>query len=341
MSVITTTSREVLRVTNLTVHYDTPDGPVQAVNDVSFALNAGERLALVGESGSGKTTLATALFGLTRPPARVVCGEILLDGRNIVSMTDDELRAMRLSQISLVPQGAMNALNPVMRIREQILDGIVAHEGRLGSREATDRVHSLLNSVGLHSGVASHFPHELSGGMKQRVAMAIATSLTPKVIVADEPTSALDVVVQRQIVETMIELQKRIGAAVILIGHDMGLVAQFAERVGLMYGGKLVEMGGVEGVFHEPRHPYTQMLIESLPSLERKEEFVGIPGLPPELLNLQTGCTFQPRCPHAFGRCAVETPEDQPAGPDRSVACHLYPQHESMPPIPATEEGTL
>ena len=250
------------------------------------------------------------------------------------------MRAVRLSQIALVPQGAMNALNPVMRIREQILDGIAAHEGRQSRRSAADRVDSLLHSVGLHPEVAAHYPHELSGGMKQRVAVAIATALQPKVIVADEPTSALDVVVQRQIVETLIAVQERIGAAVILIGHDMGLVAQFADRVSLMYAGRLIEAGNVDEMFYSPRHPYTRMLIDTLPSLESKEEFVGIPGLPPELLNLQPGCAFRPRCPHAFERCAVETPARQAVGQDRWAACHLYPEHASLPQAPAAEKGT-
>ena len=335
----TAAARQVLRVADLSVHYDTPEGPVKAVQEVSFTLNAGERLALVGESGSGKTTLATALLNLTRPPGRVVCGEILLDGRGLTGMGEREMRALRLSQIALIPQGAMNALNPVMRIGEQILDGITAHEGRQAGGEASARVDSLLRSVGLHPEVASHFPHELSGGMKQRVVIAIATALEPKVILADEPTSALDVVVQRQIVETLVAVQERIGAAVILIGHDMGLVAQFAQRVGLMYAGRLIEMGGVEELFREPRHPYTRMLIESLPSLESKREFTGIPGLPPELLHQPPGCAFRPRCPQAFEPCGVETPAYSEIGPGRSTACHLYPGSGPLPAPAASGEG--
>ncbi len=335
----TAAARQVLRVADLSVHYDTPEGPVKAVQEVSFTLNAGERLALVGESGSGKTTLATALLNLTRPPGRVVSGEILLDGRGLTGMGEREMRALRLSQIALIPQGAMNALNPVMRIGEQILDGITAHEGRQAGGEASARVDSLLRSVGLHPEVASHFPHELSGGMKQRVVIAIATALEPKVILADEPTSALDVVVQRQVVETLVAVQERIGAAVILIGHDMGLVAQFAQRVGLMYAGRLIEMGGVEELYREPRHPYTRMLIESLPSLESKREFTGIPGLPPELLDQPPGCAFRPRCPHAFEPCGVETPAFAEVGPGRSAACHLNPGSGPLPAPPASGEG--
>ena len=335
----TAAARQVLRVADLSVHYDTPEGPVKAVQEVSFTLNAGERLALVGESGSGKTTLATALLNLTRPPGRVVSGEILLDGRGLTGMGEREMRALRLSQIALIPQGAMNALNPVMRVGEQILDGITAHEGRQAGGEASARVDSLLRSVGLHPEVASHFPHELSGGMKQRVVIAIATALEPKVILADEPTSALDVVVQRQVVETLVAVQERIGAAVILIGHDMGLVAQFAQRVGLMYAGRLIEMGGVEELFREPRHPYTRMLIESLPSLESKREFTGIPGLPPELLDQPPGCAFRPRCPHAFEPCGVETPAYAEVGPGRSAACHLHPGSGPLPAPPASGEG--
>jgi peptide/nickel transport system ATP-binding protein len=229
-----------------------------------------------------------------------------------------------MRELALVPQGAMNSLNPVMRIREQILDGIVAHEGDLPRAAQADRVAEALGRVGLPAALADRFPHELSGGQKQRVAIAIATVLSPSVIVADEPTSALDVVVQRQVIMTLGRVQEGLGAAVILIGHDMGLIAQFADTIGVLYAGELVEYGPIDDVLDEPRHPYTRLLIDSLPSLDARRELRGIPGLPPALLDLPPGCPFAPRCPHAFEPCTVLTPRLAEVGPSRRVACHLY-----------------
>ena len=315
---------DVLRVEDLAVYYLTPHGPIKAVDGVSFALKPGERLGLIGESGSGKTTMGTALMRLTRPPGRIVRGQVQLNGRDLLAVSERELSDIRLREIALVPQGAMNALNPVMRIRDQIVDGIVAHEGELPRRVLADRVAQALARVGLPVTLAERFPHELSGGQKQRVAIAIATMLNPRVIVADEPTSALDVVVQRQVMLTLGRVQEGLGAAVILIGHDMGLMAQFADTIGVLYAGKLVEYGPIDAVLESPRHPYTRLLVESLPKLDAKHELRGIPGLPPALLNLPPGCPFAPRCPHAFERCLVETPVLQQLAAEQRVACHLY-----------------
>ena len=192
----------------------------------------------------------------------------------------------------------------------------------------------LLKSVGLDPAVARRFPHELSGGMKQRAVMAIATSLSPKVIVADEPTSALDVVVQRQVMQTLGRLQGGLGAAVVLIGHDMGLIAQFADTVGVMYAGKIVEIGPVRQMIESPKHPYTKLLVESLPGIEVKQALTGIPGLPPPLVDLPPGCSFNPRCPFAFERCRSQTPLLQEVAPRQHAACHLYPEHNALPPLP-------
>jgi peptide/nickel transport system ATP-binding protein len=315
---------EVLRVQDLRVFYHTPRGPVKAVDGVSFTLRAGERFGLVGESGSGKSTLALALLRLIKPPGRIEGGRIELDGVDLLQLSDEEMRRRRLAAIALVAQGAMNSLNPVMRVREQIADGLEDHGERLSPRERDARVAALLEQVGLKRDVAERYPHELSGGMKQRVAIAIAISLRPKVIVADEPTSALDVVVQRQVMETLRRVQEELSAAVILIGHDMGLMAQFVDRLGVMYAGELVELGRVREVFREPLHPYTRLLISSLPSFGQKGVFRGIPGLPPSLLNRPEGCPFRPRCPDALARCAVETPALRDVGSSRQVACHLY-----------------
>ena len=339
-----------LRVEDLHVYYETAAGDVKAVNGVSFDLKAGERLALVGESGSGKSTMATALMRMTRPPGKIVAGSIHLGERDLLQLSAPEMRRARLAEIALVPQGAMNSLNPVIRIEKQIIDGILDHvveesagrssgsewsafarsssEGALLKKptrsELREKVADLLTNVGLSPSVARMYPHELSGGMKQRAVLAIATCLSPKVILADEPTSALDVVVQRQIMQTLGRLQSGIDAAVILVGHDMGLVAQFADTIGVMYAGRLVELGPVNQIFEDPQHPYTKLLIDSLPSFSQKREFVGIPGMPPRLLNLPTGCAFYPRCPSAMDICRDTDPLDIEVKPNWRTACHLH-----------------
>ena len=316
-------SEVVLQVRNLQVHYSTGRGPVKAVNDVSFDLHKGEILGLVGESGSGKTTMGMALVGLIRSPGRIAGGEILLNGRNLAGLSEAAYKKVRLAEIALIPQGAMNSLNPVTRIREQILDGLRDHGISLSRLEADQHIHSLLEKVGLRSEVAKMYAHELSGGMKQRVVMAIAISMKPKVIIADEPTSALDVVVQKRIIETLQDVQAELGAAIILVGHDMGLMAQTVDRLGVMYAGRLAEIGDIRKTLVDPKHPYTRMLIESLPSATEKKPLAGIPGLAPQLLNLPSGCAFHPRCPHTFDRCTVAAPALIEAAPQRWAACHL------------------
>ena len=315
---------EVLRVRDLQVYYHTLAGPVKAVDRVSFSLYQGEKLGLVGESGCGKSTTALSLLRLIKPPGRIESGDILLNGVSLLDLSNEEMRKVRFAQMSLVPQGAMNSLNPVMRTKHQIIDVIEHHDGRLPGEELNDRVREVLNRVGLRGNVADMYPHELSGGMKQRVCIAMAIALRPNVIIADEPTSALDVVVQRQVIETLSRVQEDLGASVIIVGHDMGLMAQFVDRIGVMYAGKLVEAGSVREIFTEPLHPYTQMLISSLPSLEAKGVFKGIPGLTPSLLHPPSGCLFHPRCPHVMEKCSVETPNLTEVRPGRQVACHLY-----------------
>jgi oligopeptide/dipeptide ABC transporter ATP-binding protein len=314
----------MLDVRDLVVHFETSRGPVQAVNGVSFTLREGERLGLVGESGSGKTTMALALMRLIRPPGRIVSGQMLLEGDDLVSLTDEAMRQVRLARIAMVAQGAMNSLNPVLRVKEQIRDGLADHGLRLTGKALDDRIRELLESVGLRRDVANMYPHELSGGMKQRVCIAIAISLRPKLIIADEPTSALDVVVQRQVMDTLLKVQEDLGASIILIGHDMGLMAQVVDRVGIMYAGNLAEVSEVHDLFRAPLHPYSQLLIASLPTLEVKGAFQGIPGLPPSLLNRPVGCSFRLRCPQAMERCAVVEPVLREVEPDRRVSCHLY-----------------
>ncbi|MEE8047002.1 MAG: ABC transporter ATP-binding protein [Dehalococcoidia bacterium] len=319
---------DALVVDGLSVYYETEGGTVKACDDVTFTLKQGERFALVGESGSGKTTLAMALMRLTRPPGHIAKGRVLLHDQDLTKLSDNEMRQARLSEIALVPQGAMNSLNPIMRIGKQVVDGLLDHltddDPTPNKSELDDIVRDLLIRVGLRPGVARLYPHELSGGMKQRVAMAIGISLRPKLIIADEPTSALDVVVQRQIMQTLGRLQEGLDASIMLVGHDMGLVAQFADTIGVMYAGKLVEVGPVEEVFSDPKHPYTKLLIGSLPSLQEKREFLGIPGLPPQLVALPPGCSFADRCPSRFDKCMDVIPEKLNIGGRRDVACHLY-----------------
>jgi peptide/nickel transport system ATP-binding protein len=312
----------LLHVDGLRVSYDHPRGAVRAVDDVSFSLRPRERFGLAGESGSGKSTMALAILRLIRPPGRIDGGEVWLDGQKLSALSDDAMRRLRLAGIALVPQGSMNALNPVLRIRAQIADALGDHGMALTQRDLTARVRDLLGQVGLRPEVAEMYPHELSGGMKQRACIAIAICMRPKVIIADEPTSALDVVVQRQVMATLGRVQQELGAAVVLVGHDMGLMAQFVDRLGVMYAGRLVEIAPIGEIITAPKHPYTQMLIASLPSLERKGMMQGIPGLAPLLRDLPSGCAFHPRCPMAAERCREERPALRELG-DHHVACHF------------------
>lgn len=316
--------RVVLRVQDLRVHYHTPRGPVRAVEGVEFELRSGERLGLAGESGSGKSTTALALMRLIRPPGRIEAGRINLGELELLALSEEELRGVRFSRISLIPQGVMNSLNPVMRVGAQIADTIAAHEERPDRAALQERVKSLLALVELDPATARMYPHELSGGMKQRIGMAMAVALRPEVIIADEPTSALDVVVQKRVMDTLFRLQQELDAAVILVGHDMGLMAQCVDRIGVMYAGRLAELGPVQGLLEAPLHPYTRMLVESLPSLEHKGVFRGIPGLPPSLLDPPPGCPFHPRCPQALDRCSTRVPRLKVVAAEHRVACHLH-----------------
>jgi peptide/nickel transport system ATP-binding protein len=245
------------------------------------------------------------------------------------------MRRLRLAAIALVAQGAMNSLNPVLRVRHQIVDALRDHGDQLTRTGMEARVRELLEHVGLPAHVADRYPHELSGGMKQRVVIAIAISLRPKVIIADEPTSALDVVVQRQVVETLKRAQEALGASIILVGHDMGLMAQVVDRLGVMYAATLAELSDVEAIFREPLHPYSQALIASLPTLDRKGELRGIPGLTPSLLAPPRGCSFRARCPKAMERCGMETPQLRAVQSGRFVACHLYDMAGAATPLSA------
>lgn len=322
----------VLQVKDLDVHYYTDDGIVVAANQVTFNLKPGERLGLVGESGSGKSTTALAILRMIKPPGRIAGGEVWLDDVDVTKISEEEMRQLRGSQISMIPQGAMNSLNPVMRIEDQIVDSMVDHDLDLSRTEIKQMAAKALQAVELDPKVGQMYPHELSGGMKQRACIAISIVMSPKVIIADEPTSALDVVTQRQVMETIGNVQKRMGSAVILIGHDMGLMAQFVNRMAVMYAGKLVELGSVRETFTNPLHPYTQLLIRSLPMLDNKGQFQGIPGITPSLLELPPGCVFNTRCPEAMEVCTQCVPTLQKHGfGERWVSCHLYENEIQKP----------
>jgi peptide/nickel transport system ATP-binding protein len=268
--------------------------------------------------------MALALMRMIKAPGQIVSGRIILGGQDVVALNKEEMRAVRLNQIAMVPQGAMNSLNPVVRVRQQIVDGLQAHNIKMTKKEMDGRVDDVLRWVDLDPAVANMYPHELSGGMKQRVCIAIAISLRPKVIIADEPTSALDVVIQRQVMETIGRVQEELGAAVILIGHDMGLMVQFVNRLAVMYAGKIAELGDVRDMFREPLHPYTQALINSLPRLADRGVLQGIPGIAPFLLNPPPGCLFNLRCPKVMDICKHVTPPPGEIRPNHMVACHLY-----------------
>ena len=323
--------RPALEVKDLGVSYYTSSGEVKAADGVSFSIMPGKRMGLVGESGSGKTTTALALMRLIKPPGRITNGSAVIEDTDLLSLDDEQMRRAKLSKIALVPQGAMNSLNPVAKVKNQIIDGLRDHDAQMSSSQYRELVADLLGKVGLNPQVGEMYPHELSGGMKQRVTIAIAISMGPKVIIADEPTSALDVVVQRQIMETLAQLQEELGAAILLIGHDIGLMAQFVDTLGVMYAGRLVETGSLRQLLREPKHPYTQMLIDSLPSLERKDrkrgELRGIPGTAPSLYSLPSGCAFHPRCPQAMENCSSDEPVLKETGDPltgQEVACLLY-----------------
>ncbi|MEA3334314.1 MAG: ABC transporter ATP-binding protein [Chloroflexota bacterium] len=320
----TDSSNVILDIKDLRVHYATPTGDVIAVNGISFKIYERETIALVGESGCGKTTTAMGILRLVQPPGRIVGGQVILEGTDLVPLDDKQLRDIRWHKVSLIPQGAMNSLNPIMRVRDQIGDAIETHEGRQPKQALKERILELLNLVGLPGRVYDMYPHELSGGMKQRVCIAMAIALNPTLVIADEFTSALDVVVQRVVAQTMMDVKEQMGVSMILIGHDMGLVAQLVDRVVVMYAGNIVEIAPVQATFAEPLHPYTQLLIESIPSIKERKPLKVTEGLTHDLRDPPPGCIFQFRCPFVMDICREDAPLLQELKPRHEVACHLY-----------------
>jgi peptide/nickel transport system ATP-binding protein len=331
--------RVVLDVQDLRVHYATPRGDVIAVNGISFQVYEGETVGLVGESGCGKTTTAMAILRLVQPPGRIIGGRVMVEDTDLVSLNEKQLRQLRWVKLALIPQGAMNSLNPVMRIKDQIGDAITTHEGRLPADVLKQRILDLLNQVGLPARVYGMYPHELSGGMKQRVCVAMAIALNPPLIIADEPTSALDVVVQRVVAQTLLDVKQRLGVSMILIGHDMGLQAQLVDRIIVMYAGNIVEIAPVREAFKNPLHPYTQLLIASIPSIKERKPLKVTEGLTHDLRNPPPGCVFQFRCPHAREICRALKPQLREYGSGHLTACHIYEnagEYERSAPIVTT-----
>ena len=302
-------SGTVLEVRDLSVEYLLERGTVLAVDQVSFDLSAGEFLGIVGESGCGKSTLLFAIAQLLVPPAEVTGGRVIFKGRNMVGLTDRELSAVRWRDLSVVMQSAMNALNPVKSIGAQYFDAMRAH-GVASKGEIAERSSEVLKMVGIDPVHLKSYPHQLSGGMRQRAMIAMALLFTPDLVIMDEPTSALDVVAQRSLMVQIKELQEQLGFAIIFVTHDMSLVSHFSDRLMVMYGGVVAEFGATRHVFDTPLHPYSIGLLEAFPSIRGpRVPLTGIPGSPPNLANIPPGCRFAPRCPKVMARCEVEPPE--------------------------------
>jgi peptide/nickel transport system ATP-binding protein/oligopeptide transport system ATP-binding protein len=316
----------LLEVSHLRVSFATEEGVVQAVDDVSFTVDQGEVVAIVGESGSGKSVTAMTLMGLTRSPNSRFEGSAKLNGQELITASDAELQRIRGGQIAMVFQDPMSSLDPVYRIGDQIAEQIRAHDKKVSKGQAVDKVVELLSRVGIPRAAerVRSYPHEFSGGMRQRVMIAMALSCSPSLLIADEPTTALDVTIQAQILDLMRDLSQEFGSSVILITHDMGVVAGMADRVAVMYAGYVVEMADSDEIFYNAKHPYTHMLLQSIPRLdqERGEPLKPIPGSPPDLLFLPPGCPFAPRCPNVLEKCRqVMPPLDPVDEPGHVAAC--------------------
>jgi len=336
-------SRPVLEIKNLCVDYGVGDQAVHAVRDVNLTLHRGEVLGLAGESGSGKSTLAYGVTRLLAPPGVISAGEVLYhrpdtqaDGPiDVMQLSHQELRDFRWAETSIVFQGAMNSLNPVHTVATQLVDAITAHEPKLSSAAKLARARKQLKLVGISADRMDSYPHQLSGGMRQRVMIAMALILEPQVVIMDEPTTALDVVMQRQILGQLVELRETLGFSVLFITHDLSLLVEFSDRIAIMYGGRIVEEAPAAALYRDSLHPYSEGLLRSFPALRGpRRELAGIPGSPPDLRAMPTGCSFHPRCPKAFDPCAVDIPVlGQPRETTgRTVACWLHPA-EPSPPI--------
>ncbi|MFF5294525.1 ABC transporter ATP-binding protein [Paractinoplanes globisporus] len=330
----------VLEIRNLNVDYGLGDRAVQAVRDVSLTLHKGEVLGLAGESGSGKSTLAYGMTRLLAPPGAITGGEVIYHPEqgspyDVLALSDRALRQFRWAETAIVFQGAMNSLNPVHKISTQLTDVLKAHEPKLSEHSRNARAREMLKLVGISTDRMDAFPHQLSGGMRQRVMIGMALILQPQVVIMDEPTTALDVVMQRQILGQLIDLRERLGFSVIFITHDLSLLVEFSNRIAIMYGGRIVEEAPAATLYRDALHPYSKGLLGSFPALRGpRRELSGIPGSPPDLAGMPTGCSFHPRCPKAFEPCSTAIPvlgrPDIPDGAGRSVACWLHPAEQPV-----------
>ncbi|MCS7240191.1 MAG: ABC transporter ATP-binding protein [Candidatus Bipolaricaulota bacterium] len=311
----------LLDVRNLTMHYVTKMGDVHAVDDVSFMIEAGEAIGLVGESGCGKTSIALTLLRLLPDNARFLGGQVLFEGKDLTHIPEEEMRKIRWRGISMIFQAAMNSLNPVYRVGDQIIEAIQNHLP-ISYREAKRRVSELFELVGLPPEVIDRYPHEYSGGMKQRAVIAMALACDPKLVIADEPTTALDVIVQDHILRRIDEVRKKLNMAMMYISHDIAVIAEVSQRLGVMYAGCLVEFGDTVTIFKRPAHPYTVALMSAFPSIKgEKRKLQGLPGEPPDLLQPPLGCRFHPRCAYATAICAQRAPRYEEIEPGHLVAC--------------------
>ncbi len=328
----------MLEIRNLSTYFQTRAGDARAVDDISFAVNPGENFGLVGESGCGKTTAVKSIIKLLPPNGRIVAGEIRFQGRDLVPLPAEEIRRIRWKQISMISQSAMNSLDPVYRVGDQLVEAIQAHE-TVGRSEAMERARGLFALVGMNAKRLDDYPHQFSGGMKQRSIIAMALALNPNLIIADEPTTALDVIVQDQILRRIKGLLASHQASMILITHDISVVAEMCDRVAVMYAGKLVEIGAVAALFKRPCHPYTLGLQNAFPSVHgEKQELISIPGSPPKLVNPPPGCRFAPRCPFAEAACRAEAPPMREVAPGHLAACHRLDRIEEMRRAAARKE---
>lgn len=308
-------------VENLKAYYFTSGGAVKAVDDVSFALKEGEAVGIAGESACGKSTLGMSMMRMLQPPGRIVSGRIMLRDQDILAVSEQEFnKKFRWKKIAMIFQGAMNALDPVYSVKEQLLEVMKHHN--YPQEKIHERMAEVVKQVGLHPSVIDRYPHELSGGMKQRIVIAMSLIMQPEFLIADEPTTALDVLVQAQIVSLLKKLKKEHGMTIMLITHDLAVVSEIAEKVGIMYAGQIVEFGSSEQIYNEPKHPYTQALIAAIPRLRGEKKLSYVKGTPPNLLNPPSGCRFYDRCPHAMEICKQEPPAIKNG--DGFVRCWLY-----------------
>lgn len=313
---------KILEIEGLKVYYKSVMGLYKAVDGVSFDVEKGEVFGIAGESGCGKSTLVEGVLRIIKPPGYVADGRITFEGMDLLGLDEEELRKIRWHRLSYIPQGSMNSLNPILKAKDQMVDAITTHTD-MSKEEAEEKIPGLLETVGLPEAVAEMYPHELSGGMKQRVIIAAATALNPSLVVADEPVTALDLVVQRGVLQAIANLRDEYSVTVLFIAHDMAVHAQLVDRLAVMYAGKIMEIGSVLDVFKDPLHPYAELLIQAIPSIEKKK-IKGIPGISPSPLKWPSGCGFHPRCPFAMDICKAEVPEPKWIKKGRLVACHLF-----------------